>query len=164
MSLSGSTRSVVCWKLIQLLYSVSKQAAEVCTFVLYCLLTAGLIWADPQTLLSRTTSRVHQGLGTTHESIILESTHFYESSRVCAQIERWCPPTCRWPGPTALPWRSRSYCLCWRTWPRCSSHTEALKEPATPPWLTPAVHTDRSWWNTRQLRDYTRSGFQSLEY
>lgn len=60
--------SVVCWKLIQRLYSVSKQAAEVCTFVLYCLLTAGLIWADPQTLLSRTTSRVHQGLGTTHES------------------------------------------------------------------------------------------------
>lgn len=43
---------------------------------------------------------------------------------VCTQTERWCPPTCPWPGPTAPPWRSRSSWRSWRIWPRRFSPTE----------------------------------------
>lgn len=89
---------------------------------LYCLSHTGLI-----RLL--TLGRLHGKKNITsasHASLkqALTGAHSNHNTCVCAQTEGWCPLTFRWPGPTAPPWRSRSYCPCWRTWPRCFSHIE----------------------------------------
>lgn len=87
-------------------------------------------------------------------------TPIQDSTCVCAQTVRWCPPTCRWPGPTAPLWRSRSCSLCWRTWPRPSSRTESRQEgggarepPPRPAASVPPGATSpppRSRWRSRQ--------------